>query len=81
MRIIVYDVSTLEHCSFIQIDIGMDICLWVSHLSLQPIPINLTEMILDSNTNVTQGNMKIPCTQRNRFVSVLVDMSMDLFST
>ena len=52
----------------------------VSHLSLQTIPINLTKMILDSNTNVTQGNMKIPCTQRNRFVSVLVDMSVDSFS-
>ena len=47
----------------------------------QTIPINLTKMILDSNTNVTQGNMKIPYTQRNRFVSVLVDMSIDLFST
>ena len=31
----------------------------------QTILINLTEMILDANTNVTQGNMKIPCTQRN----------------
>ena len=65
MRIIVYDVSTLEHCSFIQIDIGMDIWLWVSNLLLQTIPINLTKMILDGNTNVTQGNMKISCTQRN----------------
>ena len=44
------------------------------------IPVNLTEMILDANTNVAQGNMKIPCTQRNGFVSVLVDMSIDLFS-
>ena len=67
MRIIVYDVSTLEHCSFIQIDIGMDICLWVSHLSLQMIPINLTEMVLDGNTNVTLGNMIRECFSRYEY--------------